>query len=147
MRFFEELEGLIANKIGTIKSLLSITKLEARLAGLSLLPLIICLVLLLVNLSGLWLVTNLLFGYLVWLYFNKIIYALIIVLIINFLLFILLKRLLFLNLKRMSFSKTREYFTQVVNITEKPKYEGQESTANRDFKLGKTVTKSTDSSE
>ncbi len=147
MNFLDELAGLILNKIGAMKSLVSITKLESRLAGLSILPLIVCIILLLVTLTGIWLTTNLLLGYLVWLYCGQVIYSLISILIINILLLVFLKRRLLSNLRKMSFAKTRKYFDEVLTITEKNQNECKEENPNRNTEFRKNVTNSTKPSE
>ncbi|MBI2785313.1 MAG: hypothetical protein HYX60_02980 [Legionella longbeachae] len=112
MEAFKQLESLVTAKIDVVKSICSIIKLEAKLAGLSIFPLLLNICMLLVVLISVWLTTTLLLGYLIFLTSNHLLLSIGFVLLLNIgLLFALLKYLSF-NLKSMSFQKTREFFSQ-----------------------------------
>ncbi len=107
MQFFEEIEGLVSSKWSALLSLISLIKLEATLAGLSIFPLLLNVLMLLVVLLTVWLSTMVMVGYGIIQAYNSGIIATLAVLLLNGLLLgILLKYLLF-NLKQMSFEKTR----------------------------------------
>ena len=111
MKFFEQIEGLVSNKLATLKTMHSIFKLEARLAGLSVYPLLLNLCMLFVVLITLWLSVMLLIGYFILLCFGSLLLAFIFISVLNLgLLFGLLKYLSF-NLRNMSFEKTRTYLS------------------------------------
>ena len=139
MSFINELEGLIVSKLGTIQSLIAISKLEGRLAGLSIVPFLVCILSSLVILTGVWIVSMAILGYLAWLYLGNVIYSLILVLLTNILLLVIFKRWALANLRKMSFAKTREYVDEVLTITEKVKNAGTEEDSDRDFVSRKEI--------
>ena len=110
MKLFDQIEGLVSGKLNVIKTVVSLIKLEARLAGLSVYPLLINVCMLFIVLITVWLSTMLLLGYLSIMAFSNAITAILIVLLINIMVFIGLLKYLMFNLKNMSFEKTREYF-------------------------------------
>lgn len=111
MRFLDELEGLVSSKVGAISSLLSMIKLEARLAGISIFPFIITIFMLFIVLLSTWLITMVAVGYGVMLFYNTII-ALLCVLIINVLILGILSKYAIYNLNNLSFQNTRRYFSK-----------------------------------
>lgn len=112
MKIIEELEGFVSNKIGIVSTLMSLFKLEARLAGLSVYPLLINLCMLLITLLTAWISAMLLIGYLFYLYLGTLLFSVIFVFLVNFILIACLLKYLTYNLKSMSFMKTRKYFSQ-----------------------------------
>lgn len=112
MNLLEHLEGLVSGKLSIIKMVVDIAKLEARLAGLSVYPLLLTLCLLLIVSMSTWLVAMLLLGYCFKLVVDNPILVISFVLFINMGLFILLLNYLLFNLKKMSFEKTRAYFSE-----------------------------------
>lgn len=111
MKIVEELEGLVTSGLGLMQSIISIVKLETRLAGHSIFPLLLNVCMIGVIVMTLWMSTMALLGYCVVLAFDTILGALCFVLILNLtVLFGLFKYLQF-NLKNMSFRKTRAYFS------------------------------------
>lgn len=112
MKIIEELEGYVSNKIGIVSTLLSLFKLEARLAGLSIYPLLINLCMLLITLLTTWCTVMLLVGYFVYIYFGTLVLGLALVFMLNLILIACLLKYLTYNLKSMSFMKTRKYFSQ-----------------------------------
>jgi hypothetical protein len=112
MNAVEEASGLISNKIGEIKTLFAIAKLEAKLAGLSVFPILINLSMVFVVLLTLWLTAMLSMGYFIMWLSNNLIVTLSSILIINFILLSLLLKYLLVNLRNMSFKKTRHYLGQ-----------------------------------
>ena len=112
MRLLEQIEGLASNFFGSLNAVLSIIKLEARLAGLSVYPLLLNVCMLFIILTTVWLSLMLLVGYLFTLLFVNIIIAIGLVTLLNIGLFILLLKYLQFNLGNMSFQKTRDYFSK-----------------------------------
>ena len=88
------------------------TKLEAKLAMLSVYPLIINVCMLLVILTSTWLALMGMLGYGLMLAFDSIILAMSGVLLVNGLVLGLLFGYLLFNLKNMSFAKTRAYLSR-----------------------------------
>lgn len=127
MNLLDELEGLITNKLGAVKTLISMTKLEGRLAGLSILPFVLCMIFLFTIALSTWLTLTGLIGYLAWLYLGKVIWSLVVVLLFNLILLSILKKYLLLTLKKMSFEKTRQYFEMVLTTSENGDYEQREA--------------------
>lgn len=111
MRFIEELEGLVSSQVGVIKTCLSLTKLEARLAGLSLFPLLVNLCMLLVCLTLVWLTAMSMLTYVLMQALDNVLLALACVFLFNIVLVGLLCKYLLFNLKNMSFEKTRAYLS------------------------------------
>ncbi len=111
MRLLDEFEGLFLSQINVIKSSFALVKLEAKLACLSVYPLIVNLCLLLVNLIGIWLSGLVLLFYILMVTFNTIWIAFTGVFLVNALLLGLILICLQLNLKKMSFEKTRAYLS------------------------------------
>lgn len=111
MAFFEHIEGLVSSKLGILHTALSMMKLEARLAGLSVFPLVLNVCFLLVVLVTIWLSAMLLLGYFTTVAFGNKLLGLLLVLFFNIVVFFLLLNYLTFNLKKMSFEKTRKYFS------------------------------------
>ncbi|MGL6028709.1 MAG: hypothetical protein ACRC0B_02535 [Legionella sp.] len=133
MKIIEELEGYVSNKIGIVSTLLSLFKLEARLAGLSLYPLLVNLCMLLITLLTTWFSAMLFVGYLFYIYFGTLMLSMALVFILNLILIACLLKYLTYNLKSMSFMKTRKYFSQ----SESASYDKlQEKTQYSDSKSG-----------
>ncbi len=109
MKIIEEIAGLVSGKLDVFKTIVSIIRLETRLAGLSVYPLLLNVCMLLIVLMAMWLSTLLLVGYLALLTFDSTIAAIIFILLLNGGLFLGLLKYLTFNLKKMSFEKTRKY--------------------------------------
>lgn len=112
MRFLNEIEGLVSSQFNVIKTGLSLTRLEARLALLSVYPLVINVCMLFVILVSTWLVTMGMLGYGLMQVYDSVILAMSGVLIVNILMLGLLLRYLLFNFKNMSFEKTRAYLSR-----------------------------------
>jgi hypothetical protein len=112
MNIIEALEGLVSGKLNIIKTVIVIMKLEARLAGDSLLPLIVNLCMIFGVLITIWLLTMFILGYFLMLAFDNALYALLSIWIVNVSLFFGLFRCVRSNLNNMSFEKTRHYFSK-----------------------------------
>ena len=113
MRFIEEIEGLVSSKFAEIKAFISMAKLEAVLAALSVFPLLISLCLILVVLMTTWLSAMLLIGGLIiWLNGN-VLFALAFIIFSNIIILGVLFRYLWFNLKNMSFEATRHYLNSI----------------------------------
>ncbi|KTD09086.1 hypothetical protein Lgra_2321 [Legionella gratiana] len=112
MDALKQLEALIAAKVSIIRTVLSLFRLEAKLAGLSVFPLLLNVCMLLVIFITVWLTTMFLLGYFVALAFNSFLLALFVIFLLNVGLLLGLTKYLSYNLSNMSFQKTREYFSQ-----------------------------------
>ncbi|KTD26843.1 hypothetical protein [Legionella israelensis] len=108
MKAIDELTGLVSSKLEVFKAIFSLIKLEIRLAGLSVFPLLLNLCLLIVILLSTWISIMVLGGYVLEKLFDSIFLALVSVCGLNILFFIILLRYLKFNLKKMSFEKTRQ---------------------------------------
>lgn len=113
MNLFDELQGYLSGQFNSIKTVISLIRLEAKLAGLTVIPLVINLFLLLIVSTTIWVALMCLIGYgaFILLYHN---YWLTIgsILLINLLILGGLLKYLSFNIKLISFEKTRAYFNQ-----------------------------------
>ncbi|QMT60980.1 hypothetical protein [Legionella sp. PC997] len=120
MDALKHLEALITAKIAVFKTVYSLFRLEAQLAGLSVFPLLLNICMLFVGLITIWLTAMVFIGYLVFwvsgywvlLISHRILISILFVLLLNGGLLLGLLKYLSFNLKSMSFPKTREYFSQ-----------------------------------
>ncbi|VEG92069.1 hypothetical protein [Legionella spiritensis] len=110
MKIIEHIEGLVATRYSVIRDVLALIKLEAKLARLSVLPLLLTLCFLIVILIITWSLLMLLLGYVFMYFLNDTLLSIVGVLTVNILFFILSLSCLMSNLKKISFAKTREYF-------------------------------------
>jgi len=108
MKTVKQLEGYIVGELATLKLIMSIMKLEARLAGLSIVPLLLNLCLLFIVLITLWLLGMVVLVYFLSLFFQSALPAIFLVLLLNGLFFIVLIAYLLFNVRKMSFEKTRK---------------------------------------
>ena len=113
MKIFEHLEGLASSYVGVTKTVLSIIKLETRLAGLTVYPLIINTCMVLIVLMTIWVSLMCLIGFLILHAFGNPLMAMSCVLALNIALLIILLFYLNYNLKNMSFEKSRAYFSAI----------------------------------
>lgn len=130
MKIFEEFDAYISSRLNSIGSLLSLIKLEAKLAGLTVLPLLINLCLLFVILLSFWFSLMSLAVYLIFVQAHSFWIALGSITLLNLIALIALIRYLAFNLKTMSFEKTRHYF----NSQESTEHDKLEKKANRSNK-------------
>lgn len=112
MEALKQLEALVAAKISVIKTAWSLMRLEAKLAGLSVFPLLLNICMLFVVLITLWLTAMFLVGYLAFWASNRFLLSISLVLLLNIGFLLGLLKYLSFNLKCMSFPKTREYFSE-----------------------------------
>ena len=112
MRFIDEMEGLVSSQLDVIKTSLSMTRLEAKLAMLTIYPLIINICMLFVILISTWLTLMGMMCYGLLQIVDNLILAMSSVLIVNVLMLGLLLKYLLFNLKNMSFQKTRAYLSR-----------------------------------
>jgi hypothetical protein len=110
MKIFDQIQGLASNSLGVVKTVFSIMKLEAKLAGMSIYPFLLNICMLFIVLITLWCSAMVLMGYLIAINTGYITIAIGSVLALNLIVGILLLSYLKFNLKCMSFEKTREYF-------------------------------------
>ncbi|MCW8442897.1 hypothetical protein OQJ05_02380 [Fluoribacter gormanii] len=136
MEALKQLEALIAAKISVVKTVCSLIRLEARLAGLSIFPLLLNICMLFVVLITVWLTAMCLIGYLIFLVSghwvlltsHRLLISISLVFLLNGGLLLGLLKYLSLNLISMSFPKTREYFSQ--KSAEHEKLEKADNSAN-----------------
>lgn len=112
MKLFEQMEGFVSGNLRIFKLIISIFKLETRLAGLSVFPLMFNLCMLFIVVTTIWLSTMFLLGYCALLALGNILLAIFSVLLLNIGLFIVVSSQMKLHLKNMSFEKTREFFSK-----------------------------------
>lgn len=128
MEFINHLEGLISDKLTIVKDLWTLFKLEARLAGLTIFPLLIVLGMLISMIFTLVITSMLLIGLLITKYTGEPLFAVGYILVAN--LFILLYLLLNLKkrLRQMSFAKIRS----CLNSPLRDAYEFKKKTSDHD---------------
>ncbi|RUR12209.1 hypothetical protein [Legionella sp. km772] len=110
MKLLEELDGYISSQFSSLRTLFSLIKLEAKLAGLTVFPLVINLFMLFVILISFWFSLMSLMAYLIFIYAQSFWIALGAVTLLNLIILLGLLRYLAFNLKSMSFERTRYYF-------------------------------------
>ena len=124
MRFIHEMEGLVSSQLNLIKTGFSMTKLEARLAILSIYPLIINVCMLFVVLLSSWLTAMGMLFYGLMHVVDSLILALSGIFLFNLLILAILFKYLLFNLKNMSFEKTRAYLARGKDELKKTGQEG-----------------------
>ena len=108
MRLWKEIDGLVSSNLGLIKASIAIIKLEARLATVSVYPLLLNVLMLFLVLTTIWLSAMLILGYVTTLASASVILGLSTILLLNVGLYFGLMKYLEFNLRKMSFEKTRE---------------------------------------
>lgn len=108
MNLFEHIEGFFNSKVEIAKGFWILFKLESKLASLSIIPLLICSVMLIAISMSFWFSVLILIGYLIT-YFTGgyVILSIISVLILNLIFFLLAVKYISMYLYRMSFARTR----------------------------------------
>lgn len=107
MEFLRHLESLLSNKLGIAKDLFKLFKLEARLAGMSVFPLLLSLSLVIAFVLTLWLTFMLLIGDLILILTQKPLLAIASLLVMNLILTLFFVRILKQRLEQISFARTR----------------------------------------
>lgn len=128
MTVIEEIESLVSSKIGAIKTMIDIVKLETRLAGLSIYPLILNVCMLFVVLITVWLSLMGTTFFILDSFVHNPIISILGVLGLNVLLLLGLLKYLSFNLRKMGFEKTREYILKMrvnnhANHTKAPEHD------------------------
>ncbi|KTD60063.1 hypothetical protein [Legionella shakespearei] len=137
MKVLEEAEGYVSDKLGVIKKLLSLMRMEAQLAGLSVYPLLLNLCALFIVFITVWLLAMILIGYGISLVLGNLLLVVFCVFLLNLACLLGLLKYLAFNLRNMSFEKTRNYFTQKENNN----YDHLEKTIDRRHRSdGKEIT-------
>lgn len=108
MRLLDDLISLISSKLNMASLFMSIFKLETRLAGLSVWPLLLTLAGLLVVAAIMWLSSMLLAGYGLYLLYQNLLLAIGVVWFIQIVMMIVLIRAVKFHLNNMSFQTTRK---------------------------------------
>jgi hypothetical protein len=111
MKFINHLEGLLVSKYTIAKALLTLFKLEAKLAGLNIAPLLISIGAITALCFSGWLLLVMLIAYPIMLLLNPFV-ALFIIFALNVLALGFAVKSLMLCVKQMSFEKTRALLTQ-----------------------------------
>jgi len=142
MKFFEHLEGYIAGQVKMGKTFFTLMKLETRLAGLSVFPLIITICMLLIILMTVWVLAMVLAQYGIVMLTGSPLIAISSALLFNLVLFAILLKYLSYNLKNMSFAKTRECLSKNKRI----KNELEKAGDGKNYSDQKDLIKSTDQS-
>ncbi|WED43697.1 hypothetical protein [Legionella cardiaca] len=106
MNFIEHLERLIFGKIAVAKGLMTLLQLEAKLAGLNIVPLLLSIGALMALFFSGWLTVMVLIGYWLTFWFGFLI-ALIVILLLNIIALFLVIKSLISCIRQMSFEKTR----------------------------------------
>jgi hypothetical protein len=120
MKLKEQFEGLFVDGYSIVKTLMSILKIEIKLARLSVYPLLINLVLLLVILLSLWFLMMVSVGYLLMGYLESLGLVLLSVITLQLILLFCILQYLKYNLKNISFEKTCAYFSNEGVKTDDP---------------------------
>ncbi|KTC89247.1 MULTISPECIES: hypothetical protein [Legionella] len=107
MKFFEHAKGFFSNKTEYSKGIYALFKLEAKLAGLNLLPFLVGLIVLLALAITVWLTFMILIGYVIILLSKQPLTAIISILVLNLALALYLIRDMKQRLQEMSFARTR----------------------------------------
>lgn len=115
MSLFVEIESLVSAQLDVVKTAVSILKLETKLAGLSVYPLLLNLCLLLIGLMGAWTTSMVALGYILTMMIPNILVCILLVLLLNVGIVFGLIRYLSFNLKNMSFEKTRQFIASQEN--------------------------------
>lgn len=118
MNLIEDIFGFVFNKTAIVKNILRLVKLEAKLAGMSVIPLLIKLFLFFVVLLGTWLTAMFFLGYGIFQLYNSILIATLSVLTLNFILISLLLKGILTNIKHMSFTETRKLLMSKDGLSE-----------------------------
>ncbi|HBI22306.1 MAG TPA: hypothetical protein DDY37_06980 [Legionella sp.] len=109
MSLIDEAVDLVSSQVHWMKTCLSITRLEATLAGLSVYPLLVLVCLFMVCFMGFWCTSLLFLGLVLMQALGNLMVVLGLICVTNALLLCLILRYLHLYLKRMRFEKTRAY--------------------------------------
>ncbi len=116
MGAWQEAEGLIASKLQSIKTLLSMTALEAKLTRLNIAPFMVTGVMLSMVLVTVWIALMGMLGCFVWEMQHRLMWSFGAVLLVNVLLLIILQKCLVYYLRHMCFQKTRQYIKSITTL-------------------------------
>lgn len=118
MGLWTEIEGLIVSKLESIKTILSMTALEAKLTQLSVAPFMMTSVMLFVVLFTLWMALMGILGCFVWDMHHRLMWSFCCVFLVNLLIFLILGHCLRCYLRYMGFQKTRQYIKAMLTRTD-----------------------------
>lgn len=142
MEALKQVEELVSTRIHLVKTIFSVMRLEAQLAGLSVFPLVLNICLLLIVLMTFWIGISLLLGYEFFVISNNFLLSLVLVVLFNLGVLLGLAKYLTFNLKNMSFEKTRSYFSQNKSMADEQFKEAVTSANNRNGQDGPSTTNS-----
>lgn len=112
MNIIQALESLVSGKLNIIRTLMVMMKLEARLAGQSILPLLLNVCMILGILITFWILTLSLIGYFLMMYVHNLLHVLLMIWGFNVIVLIVLYKSMQFNLNNMSFERTRRFFSK-----------------------------------
>lgn len=123
MKILEHLEGFFSSKLSEVSTFVTLAKLEAKLAELSLMPLLISIGALFVIALSVWFLSMILLWFAVMHFVANSVLAIAIILLINLGLLGVLAVNVVMNFKKIRFEKTRKYLSNtkqgVRNVVEK----------------------------
>lgn len=111
MKFLEHVDGFINGNLRLGKTILSLVKLEAQLAGLSIYPLLLNVCFLFIIGLATWCSLMALIGYFIFFFVDNGFLSIAAVLLINLIFLIIFLKNLQTHLKNMSFENTRAFFS------------------------------------
>lgn len=111
MKLTGHFAGLISSRFAVVRDLFSLIMLEARLAGASLMPLLILLCIFFVLFMSFWLILIGLISYIFWILLGDILLVINIIFLLNLLLLFVILKSIKIRANRISFAKTREVLT------------------------------------
>ncbi|MGQ3892116.1 hypothetical protein [Legionella sp. CNM-4043-24] len=112
MSVLDDLDGYVTGRLAVLKTIIALVRLESRLAGLSIFPLLLTICLLLVVMMSLWASSMLLLGYSIMQFSHSLLLSVLCVTVFNLLTVLALAKYLLFNLQQMSFEKTRQLLLQ-----------------------------------
>lgn len=139
IKLLEHLDGYVSEQLKIGKTVFSLIKFEAKLAGQSIYPLVLNICLLIIIVLSVWFSTLVLAGYFFMLLLGSFALSCSLILATNIIILLLLMKYLNTTLKNMSFLNTREFFSK----NEKKKYELKKRNEIKDTADNGTIKKST----
>lgn len=110
IEFIEHVEGIIVSKVSLLKDFYALIKLEARLAGMNVIPLMICCALMFALITGFGLTLISLTGYILFLLTDNLMIVMSLLLLIMIIGMFFVARVALGCIRQMSFERTRECF-------------------------------------
>lgn len=112
IKHIEALEGFITSQVSVLKSLVTLAKLEASLARISIYPFMLTLCAIIAVTLTAWITTMAFLGYLIAWKFKSVLIGMCVIWCINLMMLCLLLKYAKFNLRNMSFIKTRTHLNE-----------------------------------